>query len=637
MHSTRIRIKPLTICGLLLGAIVFALHYNYIVNHFLVHGAYLLDSGFFAGLVYHNPTLQNPLAVMNGSYYSIHFSPILSIFSLFSYLLPVPLPFYYALTQGLIFAGVTAGAYACLQGFFPERTSKCLLALSALTLLFSCNGILLASAAFPHFEAVYAAFALLFFAALAADRPALSWVFFVLVVLVREDTGFHLFGYLSMLFLVTWLEPELARYRRLLGLFAILSFMSSIGALAMQRVFFASEGESSLSKAFLGDPIFSHLNGDFLKDRFARLWSERAYVWFPWLLCLPGALALRSWRLAVGFIAVLPWFLFCALAVNDTVGSLFSYYAFPFLVSLVWPSVCYSLGPQNPAKRKGLLSLQILMLLSSFALFTINQEGGLNVVRTATNYHRVKFSDYREIEKVVEHYLKQPDVLFDSSMAALFPHRIPPSRRYFQDGEVPPAQGVLGFSSSFYFPQSIRIMSQNKLIYEHKYRRLPVFFSSHQDETHILGRTWGSHKGNRDSLLGLMMLHPGELAMRDPDDLSIVSAKEFNQPRILAQGSHSSLAPGSYRASFEFQADSPTKDSRVVCQILAPGELARLEVPLEGKNGVFTLDVPFQLSPEQVPRPVEFRLWKSGAFQLRLRGVDLSLDPNEKLKESVSP
>src|SRR5678816_4473809 len=74
----------------------------------------LLDSGWLsavvyrAGLIPRNPSIACDWATY---FYGVHFSPILSVFSLLSYLVPLPRIEWYAVVQGLIYVPIGIAVY----------------------------------------------------------------------------------------------------------------------------------------------------------------------------------------------------------------------------------------------------------------------------------------------------------------------------------------------------------------------------------------------------------------------------------------------------------------------------------------------------------------------------------------------
>src|SRR5947209_4162927 len=100
----RMGIAQLLLVGVLPAALLFAGVARFILHHFFVRAPYLLDSGsnsavvFHAGLFPHNAAIACSYAP---SYYGVHFSPLVSLFSLLSYLSPVGRIEWYAFVAAL--------------------------------------------------------------------------------------------------------------------------------------------------------------------------------------------------------------------------------------------------------------------------------------------------------------------------------------------------------------------------------------------------------------------------------------------------------------------------------------------------------------------------------------------------------
>ena len=370
---------------LLTGGVFFG-HHRWILHHFLQDGAFLYDSGWFAALIHHSDLgLSNPLALgeyfYGKSYLTVHTSFFLIPFGLLSWLLPLGLPEYYALFQASVYASLTwilgfCGAESVrLASRDGERggpwfTAVALVVALVLTALFSVNGIVLAAAAFPHFEMLIPGLAILVLVLLSrvlrqegvglgggegsrvggGTVAALlaAWVF---LVLVREDAGFHLAAVLLLAGLLCAASGLGWRKWRWLGGLAVASVAASVLLLVCQKVFFG--GDSALQRVYLGDPLYAHLSADLLAERWQHLLHDRVYIWLPWVLAASAAMVLRNPWMFVGVLAYIPWFLFNFFSVSEAPGHFHSYYAFPFFVAQAWPLVCAVLCPSLKRELQG--------------------------------------------------------------------------------------------------------------------------------------------------------------------------------------------------------------------------------------------------------------------------------------------
>lgn len=429
-------LPPLVVLG-----IVFASNYAFVVNH-MFHDGYLYDSGLFAGLVYRNPWLQHAPAISGQNYFSTHFTPVLQLFSLLSYLVPLPLPFYYAFTQGIVYTILACGGLVALAALFPSEGPRW--PLLTLGLLFAYSGPVQAAIHFPHFEPVYAGFALLFLAALVDGRNLSTWTFFFCTLIVREDTGFHLFGILFLMLLASYFEPDLSTYRSRLALFSALSLLYSLAVMAVQKNVFP--GDDALSRVYLGDPLYSHLTAEFLTRRASTLVLTSAYLWPAWLLLAVGAWRLRSLSFSVGFFALLPWFALHALAINEKAGSFFAYYSFPFIVVLLWPALWFRFKGRPERLRKAVVGGQALLLALSFGFITWRHS---YIVSQMLTWPEADLPLYHRLSRIVDEEIARPGTYFDNALMTLFPDRIPRERAvaWAKDHHLP-SERIVGLRTS---------------------------------------------------------------------------------------------------------------------------------------------------------------------------------------------
>lgn len=410
--------RVLALSALILA--VFVLNTNFVINH-LFEGGYLEDAGFFVGLVHHNIWLDQPVAIGTASYYKTHFTPWLSVMSAVSYLTDLPAPHYYALTQGFIYAVLAYAGWRALEGFFPS--CKDTWKLLVLTFLFTYNGIAQSCIHSPHFEALYAAFAVLFLVSLAENRMWQARLFFILTLGVREDAGLHLFGILFLLAICTRLDPKLKISAKTLGTFAVFAFLVPCAVLVTQKVLVPGT-DNALRRIYLGDPAYAHLTWDHLSRHLPTLMLHSAYLWPAWILLGCAAWFRRSTGLAVGFFSVLPWLAFNALAIAPAPSLLSLYYGFPVIVTLLWPSLWVKIS-SAPEDRLWLLKLQTAILVLSFSFFTLRHP---DILANSLRIPQGTVKLYQALETVVDENLPDESATFDSSWGALFPDRIPKNR-----------------------------------------------------------------------------------------------------------------------------------------------------------------------------------------------------------------
>ncbi len=335
-----------TMLPILGGAVAFLvpalLNYNFILNHFMRYGGFLLDSGYYASQMYRNlPLPQNPPAVGSGYFFAQHFSPHLMLFSALSYLADFGAIDFFALYTALTYGGLALALYVPLTTTFGFRRPLQILAATLLSLLLAFNGITLAGITYPHIEAWFGTMAIAYLFLMATGHPVWAVPPFVLALIVREDMGFHLVAVLGLwLVYRALLRRDSWRALRPMALYLAAAFAYSVAALVIQRVYFPAF--YSLREVYLGQPAFAHVTWSLLWDRLAFFARNRQFVWLPLVLIAVWAWRTRQPLLVLGYIAYVPWLAFNLLAVTDGAGELSSYHTFPFLVSLVWPLVVYA-------------------------------------------------------------------------------------------------------------------------------------------------------------------------------------------------------------------------------------------------------------------------------------------------------
>jgi hypothetical protein len=352
-------------------ALPFAVLYFYILNHFYDRGALFLDSGWFADLMWHKPIwLPNPdvLHVDTNfpptSFYAIHFSPIFSLISLASYVLP--------LDRAQIFAAYSGMAHGLL-GFFAYRIClRWLFPLSSIAFVISTfigvgvalNGLSISIASYPHYEVMIAALLVGTLYFLLDHRLSYAASTAAFAFLIREDAGFQLSGLLFLLIVLNcWRGISVSAQRHLIyfcmgGLFA--------SALAIIGKSIASPSFSSFAWVY-GNPPLAHVTSNLLIQRATYILHSRVCVWLPLLLLVIGAFALRAPSLLVGAFAFLPWLILQIVAIGNIPGTLQAHYAYPVLISLAWAPLSAAIDiPIGPTQRILRLGLTVIMLGSTF-------------------------------------------------------------------------------------------------------------------------------------------------------------------------------------------------------------------------------------------------------------------------------
>ncbi|MCB1475902.1 MAG: hypothetical protein H6883_01060 [Rhodobiaceae bacterium] len=315
----------LAIC-IVIAAIVFAAHTVAIINHF-EFGGFLLDSGWFAylfGTV--DPLLINPSAINGNSFYSIHFSPVIYLWSLLT-----TAPFGLTGIQSFaLFHGFAYGLPAFLLAWQVEsRISAPLLRWFFRLLVvgfFLFGDFVLRETGFPHYEAIVTGFALLTFLSVRANHRLGIVAGFLALAIYREDGGFYAAYATVCATLLQVLEGERVAWVRR-GALVMLGVALSVGAVAIQRLYFP--GFDAVAGNFSGKHFFSHLSAEFLAGRLPRALLTAGLL--PMLITLP-ILAWQYRGYLVPFVCMLPLLLLHLLSVRDVLGTFALHYGLPFAV-----------------------------------------------------------------------------------------------------------------------------------------------------------------------------------------------------------------------------------------------------------------------------------------------------------------
>jgi hypothetical protein len=326
------------------AALVPALAYaNFVLNHFYLQGAYFLDTGAFAGLLWRRdlwltnaPAFTLADSSSLGSEYGYHVMPLFSLLTVLSRFLPLSLPEWYATILGVGHALPAVGVFWLLSSGIGLRSPPGVATSAALAILFAFSGIPLATIAYPHFEILIAGGLILFMAALSLQRLRLAAWVLTATVLVREDVGFHAFGLLFVLIAVNAYRRRPWSEQRPLVLLAAGALVYSVCAVALKQLAFPDAPPLFVAE-YLGSPPLATISPALVASRLEILLLYRPYVVWPAYAALAWAVWKRNPLIPLGYVAFLPWLALHLLANRDVLGALSGYYAFPFLVACAWP------------------------------------------------------------------------------------------------------------------------------------------------------------------------------------------------------------------------------------------------------------------------------------------------------------
>lgn len=342
-EPVRPRSRALPIAGAVWGLAVCILAclaaFNYVMNHLYVQGSGLLDAGWFVHL-FSNSTVfppANPAVLGPGDYFSTHVSPIvflttavhrglmpgLSDPAFFSLIMAIP--------QGVVCWTVMT---ALRDAPVVSRPAAIWLA-PPVALLSAFNGVSLGALGFPHPEVAMPALLLAVLVLCVRGATALACAVFCVLLSVREDAGLHAALLLGAIYLA--LTIHRGRIPRSMPWMVFAGLLYSVIAILVQKHLFP--GDDAFGRIYAGPGPYDHLTPEFLFRRLVFFVGSRDYILLPWIVSVGLVLLRRNLIHLCGFAAVLPWTLLSLTAVEPTPGTFSNYYAFPMIVSVVWPII----------------------------------------------------------------------------------------------------------------------------------------------------------------------------------------------------------------------------------------------------------------------------------------------------------
>jgi len=311
-----------------------------ILHSFYDIGNSFYDAGWSAYLI-HDADLQlhNPPSVMDGiSWFNFHISPLFQATSALGHLVPLTRIQFYAAYTGISHTlPAVAVFWLLVSGYRMTRPVPCAAA-ALLAVFFSFGGLALAIARFPHFTMFIVGTGMMFLVAVVLRRIGIALFFFVLCLSTREDAGFHLFALLSLLFALQWWRGAPWREQKPTAVFALLALLYSAGAIVLQHVL-SSGNHSLLVSEYLGRPLFGEVTVSSMAARLLGWVVYRSYVVLPGVCALIWAIVRRNPYIILGYVAFVPWGLLHLAAAREMLGTLPSYYAFPYMFASLWPLI----------------------------------------------------------------------------------------------------------------------------------------------------------------------------------------------------------------------------------------------------------------------------------------------------------
>ena len=343
---------------------------NLILHYFYDIGLFFFDAGWSAYLIregdflLHEPSFVIPAGSENESWFAYHVSPIFLATSALGHLVPLSRIQFYALYIGVSHALPGLAVFWLLVSGYGLRKPAPLAAAALLALLFAFDGMAMAIARFPHFTMLIVGTGTMFLAALVLQRLRIAALFFVLCITVREDAGLHLFALLSLLLVLDRRQGATFWENRHILTFAAIALLYAVSAVVLQHVLFRDH--SLLVSEYLGSPLLEGVTLSSMAFRLSGWIVYRSYVFLPALLACVWAIRRRDPTIALGYAAFVPWGILHLVAAREAVGSLPSYYAFPFMIASFWPLA----GILHRRRRFGGTEGSLLEPVAGFALLT---------------------------------------------------------------------------------------------------------------------------------------------------------------------------------------------------------------------------------------------------------------------------
>ncbi len=332
------------------AAICMVLTRNVVLNHLYVIGS-SSDTAWHAGLIWRgNWWLQDAPSMGTRSYFGTHFAPFLILPTLVTHLLWIDAGPWTAWFIGLCYGASALIVGSAMMTFFERRLYRpalvvLLVVAGTVTTFVSPVGIQMAAT--PHYEILIPSLVIGVAAALALDHRFIAAGLAVVLLSTKEDAGFHLAALLVVYAAAIWI-----RERRVLGpelTFAAIAIAYSAFAFSFAP-FFMPYYQGHMVGYFIGNPPFGHWRLDLIARKVDYFFWQNTYVWGPMMLLALAAARRRDLGIAVGAIAVLPWFvLTVCFASYETVWVLGYHYAFPAMIAIAWPTVLglYRTGPRG--------------------------------------------------------------------------------------------------------------------------------------------------------------------------------------------------------------------------------------------------------------------------------------------------
>jgi hypothetical protein len=601
----------------------------FVWNHFYESGPYLLDSAWYstiihkAGAIPTNPPICHPA----GSYFDIHVSLYVSFLSLASSLLPVGRIPWYVFNQGLIYA-LMAVAPAWLAWAWIRRAPSWFsaswewgmgLALMAGT---SLSGTVLSCWGYPHYEILIPAMINLALVALVMNRLWWCVGFIGLAAGVREDGGFQA----ALAFFGVWLwllidghsdedrPPTLLRPRLLIGLTGLALLLGTVCMVLQKSIF---HGHSLLREEYLGNPLYSHISFDVLRERLAYFRDNCRFIYYPLCISVFLTIAFRSWIPVMGWIAFSPWLFFNFFAVQDAKWQFSIYSGFPFAIAMFLPLVLiYYRHPTPPSgwftdDARWLRGTVLCCLAASTIGFAFDKPGPLvAVIRQSTAVTHFSASRTHAAIDAFFAVVKDSAYLIDPPAATLaMEHALSPSSLWRGPQAVPNDRPLL-FSNRGMWARDVNAGIAKAGIVD-GWQVPNTLMGAVMPQGQVLPAPWEPV----NLLAGSLSTSSGGTVFSPPASFIV----NKNTPKGFAVwGPYLRLEEGNYLLTWKVTTSSTAEDLGILDVASKGNVLARAHVGRDGGE----YRIPFAIPGGGIDA-IEFRYWNHGECPATLTFIDI--------------
>jgi hypothetical protein len=442
--------------ALLIAVPAFVFPFIAMLAHFLIQGAFYLDSGFFGFLLSEADLLMKfPPVLGEGTYMATHVSPAFWPMQWLSQLLQIKPHLMVGIWQGLLFAGMGIAGLVFVERAHLENSLRNSRWMWFVLLLLPFSGLALSILVYPHTEAM--AMSVLFLSlALSLEENVLaqvsSWLLLVFALMVREDVGFHVFGLYMTFLVLAFVSQKLPTQWKKILTAAVIGFLYSIVVLKIQKSYFT--GDNAFARIYSGDPAWAHVGVQFLAKRIGEFLIHKPYLSIPLVIYIVYVARTRSLVMAAPVLAFVPWLAVNLAAIAPTAGSVMAYYAYPLLALFIWPLVTLRLEGSELSSReqRNLVVLCASMLIVSLLGYRSAMGRGLFKWMNPINLSLLWNGKYEEHQCAVEKFLAAASGKrsMGPQYAALFPGRYSKEEIYFEPFEVLKSDHVMIWKDSYF-------------------------------------------------------------------------------------------------------------------------------------------------------------------------------------------